>query len=83
MKEIGITDLLSYKAAWYIYNIDKKRYYLTCSPSQEIIVPLDIKEMYIGILENRLSLIVIKCICTTRIAILPIIIILGNTIIEY
>ena len=83
MKEIGITDLLSFEVAWYIYNIDKKRYYLTCPPGQEIVVSLNIKEMYIEIPENRLSLIVIKCICTTRIAILLVVIILGNTIIEY
>jgi hypothetical protein len=46
------------------------------------VVLVGIKEIYIGISENRISLIVIECIYTNRIAIPPVIIIPGTIIIR-
>jgi hypothetical protein len=45
------------------------------------VVPVGIKEMYIRIPKNHISIIIIKCICANRIAIPPVIIILGTMII--
>jgi hypothetical protein len=48
---------------------------------EEIIVPIRIKEIYTGIPENRLSVIIIECISADRNTIPPVIIIPGIRII--
>ena len=62
--------------------MNKKGYWIACSVGEDIVVPLDINEMYIEIPENRLSLTVIKSIYADRTTILLVIIILGALIIE-
>ena len=47
---------------------------------EEVVVPIGIKEMYIGIPKNRLSVIVIKCISANRRAI-PLVIIVPSVMI--
>jgi hypothetical protein len=44
---------------------------------EEVVVLIRIKEIYIGILENRMSLIIIKCISADSKAIPPVVIIPG------
>jgi hypothetical protein len=62
--------------------MDEKGTRLICPAGQEIVVPVGIKEMYVGIPKNRISLIVIECICANGIAISPVIIIPGTMIIR-
>jgi len=47
------------------------------------VVSLRIKEIYTGILKNRISLIIIKCIFAEGTAILPIVIVLSTIIIVF
>jgi hypothetical protein len=65
-----------------IYNMDKKGARIACPAGKEIVVPIGIKEMYVGILQNRLSVTVVKCISTDGKAILLLVIIPGVMIIE-
>jgi hypothetical protein len=44
---------------------------------EEVVVPIGIKEMYTGIPENRISLIIIESISTDSKAILPVVIVPG------
>jgi len=67
--------------AKYIHNIDEKGARIACPSRKEVVVPIGIKEMYVGIPENRISLIVIESICANGKAIPPVIIILGVMII--
>jgi hypothetical protein len=83
LKETGIADLPRHEAARYIHNMDEKGCRLACPPGEEIVVPLEIAEMYIGIPENRLSLTVIESICADGIAIPPVVIIPGGSIMEH
>ena len=47
-----------------------------CVPiGEEVVVPIGIKEMYIGIPKNLMSLTIIKCISTDSKAIPPIVIV--------
>jgi DDE superfamily endonuclease len=48
---------------------------------EEVVVPIGIKEIYIGILENRISLIIIECISADSKAIPPVVIVPGIIII--
>ena len=61
--------------------MDEKGARIACPSGQEVVVPIRIKEMYVRILKNRISLTVIKSICTNRTTILPVVIILGVMII--
>lgn len=58
-----------------VYNIDKKGARVCMPVGEEVVVPIRIKEIYIGIPKNRLSVTVIKCISANRRAIPPVIII--------
>ena len=40
------------KSGKYIYNIDEKGARIVCPVGEEVVVPIGIKEMYIGVLEN-------------------------------
>ena len=66
----------------YIHNIDKKGYYVACPSGEEVVVPIGINEMYIGVPENRLSLTVIESIFADDKSIPPLVIVPGGTIIE-
>ena len=61
---------------------DKKGAKIAYSTREEVIVLLNIKEMYISMPKNRILLIVIKCISINKKAIPPLIIILGVLIKE-
>jgi hypothetical protein len=61
--------------AKYIHNMDEKGARIACPSGEEVVVPIRIKEMYVRILENRISLTVIKSICANRKAILPVVIV--------
>jgi len=64
----------------YIYNMDEKGCRIACPVGEEVVVPIRIKEMYVGVPENRLSLTVVKCICADGIAIPPLVIVPGQNI---
>jgi hypothetical protein len=57
--------------------MDEKGARIYMPVGEEVIVPIRIKEMYTGILENRMSLIIIECISVNSKAILPVVIIPG------
>ena len=61
--------------------MDEKGAQIACPLGQEVVVPIGIKEMYVGIPENRISLTVIESICANGTAIPPVVIILGVMII--
>jgi hypothetical protein len=65
----------------YIYNIDKKGCRIACLASEKVIVPVRIKEIYIRIPENRMSLTIIKSISVNKKAIFSIVIVFGKNII--
>ena len=65
----------------FIHNIDKKRTRVYIPAGEDIIVLIRIKEIYISILENRLSITIVKSISADGRAIPPVIIIPGVIII--
>jgi hypothetical protein len=64
----------------YIHNMDEKGARIACPVGEEVVVPIGIKEMYVGIPENRVSLTVIESISADGIAIPPIVIVPGTMI---
>ena len=64
----------------YIYNMDEKGAWIACPVGEEVIVPIGIKEMYIRVPENRLSLTIIESISADGKAIPLVVIVLGLTI---
>jgi hypothetical protein len=64
----------------YIYNMDEKGCRIACPAGEEVIVPVGIKEMYVGIPENRMSLTVIESISADGKAIPPVVIVPGKNI---
>jgi hypothetical protein len=65
-----------------IYNIDEKGARIACPTRKEIVILIGIKEIYIGVLQNRLSIIVIECIFADRKVILLLVIIPSVMIIK-
>jgi hypothetical protein len=65
-----------------IHNIDEKGARITCPTREEVIVLIGIKEIYIRILQNRFSMIIVEYISTDRKVILLLVIIPGVMIIE-
>jgi hypothetical protein len=61
----------------YIHNMDEKGAWVACPIGQEVVVPIGIKEMYVGIPENRMSLTIIECISADGKAIPPVVIVPG------
>jgi hypothetical protein len=57
--------------------MDEKGARIACPSGQEVVVPIGIKEMYVRIPENRISLTVIESICANGTTIPPVVIILG------
>jgi hypothetical protein len=61
--------------------MDEKGARIYIPAKEEIVVPIGIKEIYMGISENRISLTVIECISADGKAIPPVVIISGMMII--
>src|SRR4029077_20977410 len=70
------------KSGKYIHNMDEKGCRIACPAGKEVVVPIEIKEMYVGVPENRLSLTVIESISADSKAIPPVVIVPGGTIME-
>jgi hypothetical protein len=64
-----------------IYNIDKKDIRICIPIGEEVVVPIGIKDIYSGILENHISLIIIEYISIDSKAIPPVVIVPGIIII--
>jgi DDE superfamily endonuclease len=62
--------------------MDEKGARIACPAGEEVVVPVGIKEMYVGVPQNRLSVTVIECISADGRAIPPLIIIPGVLITE-
>lgn len=60
-----------------IHNMDEKGARICMPSGEEVVVPIGIKEMYIGMPENRISLTVIECISADGKAIPPVVIVPG------
>jgi hypothetical protein len=67
----------------YIYNIDEKGCCFICFVRKDVIVPIRIKKMYVKVLENRLSVTVIKSISADGKAISSLIIVPSKNIIMF
>jgi hypothetical protein len=65
-----------------IHNMDEKGARIACPAGEEVIVPIGIKEMYVGVPENRLSVTVVESISADGRSIPPLIIIPGILIME-
>jgi hypothetical protein len=74
-------ETISVRYNKFIYNRNKKKARVYILAGEDIIVPIGIKEIYISILENRLSVTIIESISIDRKVILPVIIIPGVMII--
>jgi hypothetical protein len=61
--------------------MDKKGCRLACPAGEDVIVPVRIKEMYVRVPENRLSVTVVKSISADGKAIPPLVIVPGKNII--
>jgi hypothetical protein len=68
------------KSGKYIHNMDEKGAQLACPIGEEVVVPIGIKEMYVGVPENRLSVTIVESISTDGKAIPPLVIIPSATI---
>jgi hypothetical protein len=55
---------------------------IACPTGEEVVIPTGIKEIYVRVLQNRLSIIVVKCISADGKAIPLLVIIPGVIIIE-
>ena len=66
----------------YIHNMDEKGCRIACPIGEEVVVPIGIKEMYVGVPENRLSLTVIESISADGKSIPPLVILPGAMIME-
>lgn len=44
-------------------HMDEKRARIACPAREEVVVLIGIKEMYVGVPQNRLSVTIIECIC--------------------
>ena len=64
----------------YIYNMDKKGAWIAWPVGEEVVVPISIKEMCVGIPENCLSLMIIKCISIDG-RVIPLIVIIPGALI--
>ena len=62
--------------------MDEKGYRLACPTREEVIVLIGIKEMYVRIPKNRLSVTVIECISVDDTAISPLVIVPSTYIIS-
>jgi hypothetical protein len=65
-----------------IHNMDEKGARVAVPAGEEVVVPIGIKEMYVGVPENRLSLTVVESISADGKSIPPLIIVPGILIME-
>jgi hypothetical protein len=65
-----------------IHNMDEKGARVAVPAGEEVVVPIGIKEMYVGVLENRLSLTVVESISVDGKSIPPLIIVPSILIME-
>ena len=65
-----------------IRNMDEKGARIACPTGEEVVVPVGIKEMYVGVPQNHLSVTVVECISADGKAIPLLVIIPGIIIIE-
>jgi hypothetical protein len=65
-----------------IHNIDEKGARIACPAGEEVVVPIGIKEMYVGVPENRMSLTIVECISANEKAMPPLVIIPSVLIME-
>ena len=78
------SDLPKHEAVTRIHNIDEKGVRLVYPSGQQVVVPIEVEEIYVGIPKNRLSVTVIETICTNRTTLTPLAVILPiNKIIEH
>ena len=70
------------KTGRLIHNMDEKGARIAVPAGEEVIVPIGIKEMYVGVPENRLSLTVVESISADGTSIPPLIILPGILIME-
>jgi hypothetical protein len=81
--EIEYKPALEYtqiKSGKYIYNMDEKGAQIACPIGEEVVVPIGIKEIYIGVPKNHLSLTIVKSISIDSKAISPLVIVPSVTI---
>jgi hypothetical protein len=53
------------KSGKYIHNMDEKGCRIACPAGEEVVIPIGIKEMYVGVPEDRLSLTVSRAFLWT------------------
>jgi hypothetical protein len=62
--------------------MDEKGARIACPAGEEVVVPVGIKEMYIGVPQNRLSVTIVECISADGKAIPPLVIVPSVMIME-
>ena len=62
--------------------MDEKGCRIACPAGEEVMVPIGIKEIYIGVPENRLSLTIVESVSADSMSIPPLIIVPGGMIME-
>jgi hypothetical protein len=70
------------RSSKYIHNMDEKGCRIACPSGEEVVVPIGIHEMYVGVPENRLSLTIIESVSADGKTIPPLVIVPGRTIME-
>jgi hypothetical protein len=75
-----VLEITGVKHGKFIYNMDEKGARIYILVREEVVIPTRIKEIYIGIPKNHISLTIIKYISTNSKAI-PLIVIIPNIII--
>jgi len=65
----------------YIHNIDEKGARLACPAGEDVVVPIGIKEMYVGVPENQLSLTIVESVSADGKAIPPLVIVPSSAIV--
>jgi hypothetical protein len=73
-------EFMRIKHKKYIRNIGKKGCHIACPLGEEVVVPIRIKEIYVRVPENRLSVTVVKSIYADGKAILSLVIVPNRNI---
>jgi hypothetical protein len=74
-------EFIRVRSRKYIHNINEKSCRLACPTREDVVVPVRIKEMYVRVPENRLSVTVVESISADSKAIPPLVIVPGRNII--
>ena len=75
-----VLEFTRVRSGKYIHNMDEKGCRLACPAGEDVVVPVGIKEMYVGVPENRLSVTVVESISADGKAIPPLVIVPGRNI---